>query len=408
MKSIGRRGFLKHLVATASLALVPTMNLLGAEQEPRYNRGSELNNTPTYEEIISAGSESKIKRSLQYTIPKFLDGDYQLWFEVKTDKGELMVFFPIRDLSLKSSEGSLSLGEEFCYLKIMDVNGVFSLLQGVSVAKEEKLIFVCSIKNNYGRKISFIPMFETFYRNLFGEKVDSMLDDDQTIMINENEEKEIELIIPKQSIPQAYDIKLSFLETNLKLNSNNVIIHYVLHGLSASIHSLQINKANFVVGEEADVNVYWTPSADSFEDSRLSTEFKDGKAVLKLFENNSLCAQKEVSLLNEERFSTKLKLEQNCNATKLQVSLLDSYGKELDKSDLNLLIEKEVEEEYLETVFEELEIPQELIDSGLGDINDFDFGKSQIKFDFINIIILVIIIVVVVIGIIFMKKRFVK
>ena len=55
---------MKHLVATASLALVPTMNLLGAEQEPSYNRGSELNNTPTYEEIIST-KESSLEERLQ-------------------------------------------------------------------------------------------------------------------------------------------------------------------------------------------------------------------------------------------------------------------------------------------------------------------------------------------------------
>lgn len=64
MKSIGRRGFLKHLIAGASLALVPSLNLSAIEQEPSYTKGSELNKTPTYEEIISTG-ESSLEERLQ-------------------------------------------------------------------------------------------------------------------------------------------------------------------------------------------------------------------------------------------------------------------------------------------------------------------------------------------------------
>jgi hypothetical protein len=346
-----------------------------------------------FDDLLSVNSEYFIERNLRYEIPNFLDGAYELWFIANSDSGSVLSLFPLHKINLKSSQGFIELKDTNCYLKIKDVNGVFSLLEGVSVDPKEELIFVCSLKNNYSKTILAYPKFETYLRKSFGVLIDEKIDYSQSITLSPNLEKEIELVLPKALIPQAYDIKLSFFDGNLRLNSNQSIIHYVLHGLSASIHWLKINKSNFVAGEIADVNFFWTPSADSFSDSRLSSNFKDGKAKLLLFEKDLLCAQKEIFLTSEELVLTKLPIKNDCLATRLQISLIDFSGNVLYVSDLNLIVENENKEFFEPVVFN-------YGPSG-DDLLDFDDSQTIIGL-FVGLIIIIFIV-----GVIFiiLKKK---
>lgn len=265
-----------------------------------------------------------------------MTGLYSLYLTSKNDIGFPFSFTLVGKYNLTATVKGINIEPESCYLNVIDEKSSprYTLLQGVDISEEETLKLTCTAVNTDTKTIEATPFFETHYRSIYGEIVPQTQVVNNPITFKPEEKKNISILLPKALSPQAYDVV-----TVLKYGentSNAINTHYVLQGVSATIQNLSFDKDFYNKGDTATVSISFSPSADSFEGSRigeesllsemiLSGEFKNGKG--------RQCAdsieQKVLSSSVEIPFS----INSSCIDPQFYVSLKDSNG--------NILAEKE-------------------------------------------------------------------
>lgn len=254
-------------------------NREGAQPQIKYSvqliknsdRGQVLMDEKVYDETISLSENDRINKRVIYQAPANLKGEYTILVTSKNTNG-----FPLAlavagkvNLSPEGNIDSVEIIPETCFLKIEgEINSPqYSPLQGVDILSDENLIAVCTIESNVSSSVTLTPNYETYYRTIYGGKVLHEGGDTKPITLKSKERKIVSFVLPKAKKPQAHDVKVSFVGENIK--TNTVVFHYVLRGPSATIQNIVLDKDYYLVGDVAKISFFWSPSADSFPDSRL-------------------------------------------------------------------------------------------------------------------------------------------
>jgi len=206
----------------------------------------------------------------------------------------------------------------------------------------------CGVFNKFDREISLKPQFEIFKRSSFSDLIE-INHGDENIVLTSKEEKKFSFVVPKNNTPQAYDIKLSFLD-NDEIVSNFVLFHYVLSGSSGTIQSIQMDKEDYLKDDIARIKLFWSGSADIFTDSRsgkspademvsfsLNIKNDDGKLCIEPIDKN---LEIEESLITIEAL-----IINECKSLNVEGILKDSTGKILDRKVFSLVNNSNSEEE---------------------------------------------------------------
>ncbi|MDO8555054.1 MAG: CARDB domain-containing protein [bacterium] len=300
-----------------------------------------------YLETLSLNENQTIKKEIEYLAPDYLNGQYQVWIIAKNESGMMLALGNAGTVEFKGSGKFVEIDESSCYLKVENEKPEkkYTLRQGVDIKPEEKLIGVCNIINHFAQETTATPAFETFFRSTFGEKVEDNQELQSIVTLKSQEKKTIEFVLPKAQSPQAYDAVLSLKDEQNKIISNQAVFHYVLHGQSASIQNIRLDKDYYAKNETAKISFNWTPSADSFPDSRLgATELS--KVNLEIAIKNSegqACAdpfQKELTSKSQNdsdlNVSLSVPITNDCVNPNGQVVIKDQNGKILDQQNFGI------------------------------------------------------------------------
>jgi len=122
-----------------------------------------------------------------------------------------------------------------------------------------------------------------------------------------------------------------------KTVSNRIAFHYVIHGLSATIQNLRLDKDYYRKGETATATFNWTPSADMFFGSR--THGSQAKNIfLAISISNSqdrLCGsgkkETETDPKNIDNITIPVPISDDCINPRANVKILDENEKILDE-----------------------------------------------------------------------------
>ena len=233
-------------------------------------RGQVVVDQKVYGESLTLTENSRTHKTIQYTAPASLSGAYTLLLKSQNSSGFPLGILVLGKVTL-TSQGGLELQPASCYLTVVGEKGSprYTLLRGVDIAKDETLTLTCTAQNNSKNTVSATPQYQTHYRTLYGEVVAQTGGNSTPISFTAGENKTLILTLPKAAVPQAYSIAFTLQVGSI--SSNNVEIHYVLHGASASVQNLQLNKDYYQKGDVADVSFIWGPSADGSAESRLGT-----------------------------------------------------------------------------------------------------------------------------------------
>ena len=175
--------------------------------------------------------------------------------------GKVKITRSVKGIEIIPETCKLSIpGEEKSYRR-------YSLLEGVDIGSTESIQLNCSALNSDSKAITTTPAFETHFRTLYGEIVPHTNVENAPISFEAGERKDISILLIKATKPQAYDVKVSLKYDNN--NSNAITVHYVIQGVSATIQNLSIDKDFYEKGETAKMFFSWSPSADSFPNTRL-------------------------------------------------------------------------------------------------------------------------------------------
>ncbi len=276
-------------------------------------------------EIITLAPKQLLHKEIQYQVPSYLHGEYDVWAVGKTTSGLALGLGNAGKVNLSQKQDSLTIMPDSCYLKVNNAETKYNLSQGVDLAQSETLTLTCNAQNNSNSQLTVAPNINTFRRSLYGPSVNISYPTQSDITFAAQEKKDFTLNIPKAPDPQAYDAVIS-LTQDKAIIAEKIIAHYVIQGQSATIQNIQLDKENYQSGDTISAKLFWSPSADNFPSSRAGkgTELPKVTVTLNITDaSNDTCIapfsqevtiDKTISILTLPAIS-------NCSNPKASVSL---------------------------------------------------------------------------------------
>ncbi len=218
-------------------------------------------------EPMSLSPYESLEKTVRYIAPQGLKGEYTIFIFVKNDNGLTLGLGSAGKVTLTSSSSTVEILPETCSLYVGDSKIAYELGQGVDIEKTEALKLTCTAMNPSKGSISVTPLYETHYRTMYGDIVETEGGSTDTLIFKAGEKKSFTLTLPKALSSQAYDVKVYLNDKGIL--SNSAVAHYVLRGPSATIQTFSLDKDGYLAGDTASMKFLWSPSADSFSGSRL-------------------------------------------------------------------------------------------------------------------------------------------
>ena len=220
------------------------------------------------ETVVLSGNQS-VHKEFSYSIPPSLSGDFGVWIIARTTGGLMLGLNDAGKVTFSASGDRVTVVPGSCHLVVSGDEKTYTLSQGVDVSTDETLSIVCSVKNESGTALSLIPYFDTFRRNIYGDRVDVNYPVPTGTLLAQGETKELSIDIPKASDPQAYDVSVVLKKASDRTSvAPGIVVHYVLRGESATIQNVSFDKSSYLKGDLVNATVFVTPSADNFPGSR--------------------------------------------------------------------------------------------------------------------------------------------
>ncbi|HRY82599.1 MAG TPA: hypothetical protein P5232_02780 [Candidatus Moranbacteria bacterium] len=289
-----------------------------------------------FPEAVTLSPNQSVSRQIEYDIPDYLEGKYQLWLKAGNSFGLPFSFKKISDLNLKNSSRSAYLDSSKCYLQIKEDNDVrkkYALNENVVLKAEENLILNCLIKNNFNQEISLNPKFETFENGYAGSPSEQENNSNLPITLAAGEKKQVSLIVPKAELSHIYGTALTLQKEGNDF-SNKIIFYYALIGQGASINNFKLDKDNYKKGEIAQasfIRSYLTNSSSYDNSRKISLKIPENKTYLALQiigEKNQPCSeliQKELSSKNNLT-SLEIPIIRDCQEFEAKIIIKNEKG----------------------------------------------------------------------------------
>lgn len=295
------------------------------------DKGQFIMDEEIYDESLTLNPNSIIKKDIVYTAPTSVGGEYTLVLISNNKNGFPFGIADIGKVKLIATTDGIELLPETCSLKVVGEDAIYTLTQGVDIKSAEDLSLTCTAINSSKKDTTATQKFETRYRSSYGDIVDQTGGDTTPVVFKAGEKKTFSLIIPKASVPQAYNLRLTLGQ------SNPISLHYVLRGNSATIQSVSLDKDYYMKGDTALVSFVYSHSADSFQGSRFGSSLPQalsGKVSVVDGKDNA-CSENLTENLNNDSIKADVSVQilSDCIDPKIIILLTDSTGTVLDQKE---------------------------------------------------------------------------
>lgn len=292
-----------------------------------------------YPEILTIPENSIEGKIITYTAPENISGKYIILITAQNEKGFSLGFTLVDTVELNAISKEVEIVSSSCYLKIVgEENGAkYNVAQAVDINADETLSLNCLVKNPSDSPVAVNPFFSTFKLTTFGEQVAQTGEDTSMINFLANEEREISIPLPKASMPQFYETKVSL--SSITGSSNSVVARYTLRGPSATINNIWLDKNSYQSGEAAKISLMWKSSAHGYS-SRLGTSTETVVPAISLDltllnSDGKQCSETINKVLDQNDETPKVKIPiavtQNCANPIVSATLKDEQGNVFDK-----------------------------------------------------------------------------
>jgi hypothetical protein len=213
----------------------------------------------------------------------------------------------------------------------------------VDIRSDEIITATCEVLNTFTSKVGLVPVFETHFRTMFGNVVDQIGGATSTIAVQTGTSS-ISFELPKATQPQAYSVSTSLINDDKSVISNSVVFHYVLRGASGTIQNTVFDKSYYAKGDVAHLQIFTSPSADMFPDSRLGygTNIVNQTLGISIADKLGIsCAstQSQVLNTNDNVINTSILITKDCTDPTAKIAF--SGGSSTASSSTRLLDSKE-------------------------------------------------------------------
>ncbi len=311
------------------------------------DKGQAIVDTFVAPETLVIAPGQSIEKQVDYFAPTFLTGEYKLYVVSKTTGGLMLGVSSAGQVTFSGGADYVEILAESCSLSIKGESDKYNLYQGVDIAQSEKFYISCDIISHMSAPQTLSWNFETFKRTLYGAPITTNRIKSAALSLSVKEKKNVSFEIPLPVDPQAYDSTLVLLDARTGAPiSNKVSFHFVLRGESATIQNISFDKSSYMTGDVISADVFWSPSADQFLNSRAGegTAVQEISAILRVVDvQGKICAESRPRSLSPDS----LKITITANATSdcvnpaATISLLDKSLNVLDSRTIKTLEKSE-------------------------------------------------------------------
>jgi hypothetical protein len=303
-----------------------------------------------FDEMLSLAPGQSVHKDLSYHMPESLPGNesYKMQIVLSSEKG-LTLAISNAGIIKKDSQAGIFIDPLQCHLQIGDKK--YSSIQGVDLALEEKLEFVCENVVNLGADIDPAAYFVTKKRTSFGEVV-SQKEMTQKEIFRAGEKKNISYVIDKVDAAQAYEGSFSLRLDGKKDVSNSVIFRYVIQGEAATIQNATTDKDYYVKGDVAKVAMLTSGKASAFPGARdanaIESMTKADDLVLKLNvvdTDNQACSDESVTKFSGfgKNVQVEIPITVDCQNPTVLAKIQNQSGTTLDQANFSIKTTSEVD-----------------------------------------------------------------
>jgi hypothetical protein len=222
-----------------------------------------------YKEKINLVENQKIEKEIEFEIPQYLSGDFEVSISLADINGLVVAINSANKVSLENQSSFAEIKMEKCYLTVESESEdqKYSMMEGVAVDKNENLIVNCEVENHFSETKELIPRLGFYKRSLYGDKIDLESNINEKFIFGPSETKLIQFTLDKPDKPQAYSASLDLVE-NKNVVSNQVEVHFVVSGPSATVQSISLDKNYYEKGDKLGLSLLFSGPADNFSNSR--------------------------------------------------------------------------------------------------------------------------------------------
>lgn len=292
------------------------------------------------EETVSVAAGDTLFRTANHPLAGVAPGQYSVWVVARTTGGIMLGLTNAGTVTVTNST-AVSFLAETCTVTIGDEETNYIIDQGVDVDANEDLYLNCKVKNYTNEELSVAPIFDTHRRTAFGDRVEVDYGVSEVIKFAAGEEKSVSILLPKASEPQAYDITLALASVKSKeVLSSHIGVHYVLRGASATIQTVNFDKAKYATGENIGLTLFWSGPADGFADSRSGAPTElSGEVVAKIAVNGGngvACIDPVTQVVKPGEVKVSAVAKADCIDPTATLSLVDASGLTLDSRSIEI------------------------------------------------------------------------
>ena len=289
-----------------------------------------------YDEEFSLNANESAHKKITYRVPDAFFGEFRISILSNNKKGLPLAVATVGKINVDKNKKSVYINPDTCSLSIEGIAEKYSLLEGIDVSKNESLTLNCDLKSDFDKPVRVFPRVTTYNRTLYGQLIDEEKYDD--FVVSDNDIMKLQEKISVMEKPQSYDALLGLYDKNGQLISNNVKIHYVTQGMSATIQNIRLDKDSYSDGDIAKISYNFSGRADAFRGSRALGESGDIANEFKvLFDveirgEKGVCAS-EIGLKPTKDLTWNIKIKEECTSPVVVVNLNDENGNVLDSSE---------------------------------------------------------------------------
>lgn len=228
-----------------------------------------------YDEVLTLPENSSTAKTISYTAPKQLSGNYILLITSKNENNFPFGVSYAGNVTLSGGEGLLVSPETCTALPA----GAETVPQNINIRLYidlgQAIEVVCSAHNKSSLPITTSAVLETRNGGAYGTVASGISTINDTFSFSAQEKKTITLVVPTATQPGVYraNIMLSS-ETD---NSNAISISYIVRGNNAVIENVSLDKDGYKKGETANLIAVWDAQLEeSVQSTTLSVVLTNG------------------------------------------------------------------------------------------------------------------------------------
>lgn len=285
-----------------------------------------------YDETLTLGAGEMVHKTITYTAPASLSGEYTLILASKSSSGVPFAIETLGNVTLAGQKEAIRIDPDTCFATVSGEKNVKHALDTLlSIGTSDTLSLHCTVVNGTKASVTLTPQVVQRLRSTYGDIVpDSAVAASVVAPVGKSD---FIVEIPRVTEAQKYYVTVSL--RGAEHETNTVMFRYAFRGAGASIRTLLLDKDAYVKGDTATISFIWSPLVDTVAKGEysVSTPLASLAPTFSITDGSGAsCGAPVTQTLTEQDrlMKASFPITADCRNPKVQATLADASSGTLD------------------------------------------------------------------------------